>query len=68
MATTIQVSDTTKQLLDDVKRTERKTYDEIVKGLLMKKQKIPSSLFGAFERVKWEKKKDRMGFRHEVHD
>lgn len=65
MATTIQVSDNTKQLLEILKKKEHAAnYDQVINMLLQKKSKVPTSLFGSFKGMKWEKK-DRMDF-HEL--
>ncbi len=63
MATTIQVSDETKQLLEKIKEEdEAVSYDEIIKKLLGKHTKIPVSLFGCGKGMKQWAKKERMIF------
>ncbi|HLD04117.1 MAG TPA: hypothetical protein VJG90_00200 [Candidatus Nanoarchaeia archaeon] len=63
MHTTIQVSKTTKQLLEMVKeQKEAASYDEVIKTLLKKDMKIPDSMFGVDKGLKWNKKTDRMKF------
>ena len=62
MATTIQVSDGTKQILEKLKEEQQaNNYDQVIQKLLLKKTKIPASMFGSASGIKW-KKKDRMGF------
>jgi hypothetical protein len=49
MATTIQVRETTKQLLDAVKGKEHiETYDQVIRHLVEKHVDIPKSMFGIF--------------------
>jgi predicted CopG family antitoxin len=63
MATTIQISDTTKQLLSKIKDQEHATsYDEVILHLVKKKSKVPESMFGAAKGMTW-KKEDRMEFK-----
>lgn len=65
MATTIQVSDATKQLLELLKKKEKTpSYDQIIQILAKERAKVPSSMFGAIKGLKW-KKKDRMDM-HEL--
>jgi predicted CopG family antitoxin len=59
MTTTIQISDTTKQLLETFK-TEKKTYDDIIRELAHKKLKIPKSGFGMTPGLSWNKEEDRL--------
>ena len=62
MATTIQVSDTTKQMLDMLKeKKQAKTHDILIQQLLQTEMKIPKSMFGAIKGLKW-KKEDRADF------
>lgn len=66
MHTTIQVSKTTKQLLETAKEEkDAASYDEVIKALLEKDMKIPKSMFGTNPSLSWSKKEDRMKFRHE---
>ncbi len=63
MATTIQVSDTTKQMLDMLKeKRQAKTHDILIQQLLERETKIPRSMFGAIKGLKWNKEKDRADF------
>jgi predicted CopG family antitoxin len=63
MSTTIQVSDTTKQLLQKIKEEiKASSFDEIINGLLQKKQQIPNSMFEVDKGMKWTKA-DRLNFR-----
>ncbi len=62
MATTIQVSDTTKQLLDMLKEKKQiKTHDKLIQRLLEEEIAVPKSMFGAIKGLKW-KKEDRADF------
>lgn len=64
MATTIQVSDTTKQMLDMLKEKKHaKTHDMLIHELLEKEAKIPKSMFGSIKGLKWNKEEDRAIFR-----
>jgi predicted CopG family antitoxin len=57
MTTTIQVSDTTKQLLEKLKEKEHaRSYDEVIKDLAEKKMRIKKSMFGSVPGLKWQKK------------
>ncbi|MEM3713183.1 MAG: hypothetical protein QXR97_06580 [Thermoproteota archaeon] len=48
MATTIQVSRKTRQLLDALKKKlSAKSYDEVLQRILAEKTEIPSSMFGS---------------------
>jgi predicted CopG family antitoxin len=63
MATTIQIKETTKQLLDKLKiKEEKKSYDEVIEEILKKEIKIPD-MFG-FTKKKLLKfnKEDEMNF------
>lgn len=52
MATTIQVSRKTKQLLDMMKRRmSAKSYDEVLRKLIAEKMGMPVSLFGSNPRL-----------------
>ncbi|MBI4919163.1 hypothetical protein HY837_04480 [archaeon] len=63
--TTIQVSSSTKQTLEWLKKSENlSSYDQVIKKLVDKKTKISKSMFGAFKGIKWEKE-DRMSFQDE---
>ena len=59
MATTIQVSNETKMLLDRKKKATKKTYDKIVQELLKKDQDI-TALYGKYNLKEWNKKNDRV--------
>tara|TARA_Y100000310_G_scaffold242934_1_gene247204 strand:+ start:2367 stop:2564 length:198 start_codon:yes stop_codon:yes gene_type:complete len=62
MATTIQISDGTKQILQKLKEQQHAAnYDQVIGDLLRKSAKIPKSMFGTAKGMKWEKK-DRLGF------
>ena len=48
MATTVQVRDETRRLLDKLKRDMGlKSYDEVIRRLILPRRGIPKSLFGA---------------------
>ena len=60
MPTTIQVSDTTRQVLERLKEQQHAaSYDQIIQQLVQKQNKVPTSMFGALKGLKW-KKEDRM--------
>lgn len=64
MATTIQVSDTTKQMLDRLKEKKQvKTNDQIIQLLIDEKMDLPKSMFGAAKGLGRWKKEDRAEFR-----
>lgn len=64
MATTVQVSDETKRLLNQLKKKKKKSYDKIIKELVLSQEEIPESLFGKHQDIFWDKS-DRMRFKHE---
>jgi len=48
MATTVQVSEKTLQILNKLKEeTGLKSYDEVIRELIVKTSKIPRSMFGS---------------------
>ena len=56
MATTIQVSENTRQLLESYKKKiHASSYDLVIKKIMHEKMKIPVSLFGAAKGMKWSK-------------
>ncbi len=60
MVTTIQISETTKQLLVMLKEKEHTdTYDELIRRLVHEHHPIPTSMFGSIPGWKWNKKTDR---------
>ncbi len=64
MPTTIQISTTTKQMLNMLKEKEQmETYDKIIQKLLEEKLKIPDSMFGVAKGLSKWKKEDRAEFR-----
>ncbi|MFH1650071.1 MAG: hypothetical protein ABIA93_05980 [Candidatus Woesearchaeota archaeon] len=65
MTTTVQVSDDTKRMLEQMKEGSARTYDDIIKGLLVKSNNIPKSMFGAYKDIPKWKKSDRMRMKHE---
>ena len=59
MTTTIQISDTTKQILEHLKREENvSSYDIILENILKKHIKVPHSMFASIKGIRW-KKEDR---------
>lgn len=66
MATTIQVSHATKQVLDLLKSREKAlSYDQVIQHLARIHARVPQSMFGAIKGIKWNKKEDRCTF-HEL--
>jgi hypothetical protein len=66
MATTIQVSAGTKQLLDRLKQQEEAaSYDDVIAHLISSHAKVPKSMFGAARKKMKFTKADRMKF-HEL--
>ncbi|MEK6874694.1 MAG: hypothetical protein AABX52_03015 [Nanoarchaeota archaeon] len=64
MATTIQVSKTTKQMLEILKAQEHAaSYDALLLNLLQVHTNMPKSMFGADKGIKWKKE-----FRMDSHD
>lgn len=65
--TTLQVHQTTKQILEDLKKKENlSTYDQVIRHLVKKHIHIPKSMFGAMKGLRpWKKETDRMDFDHE---
>lgn len=64
MATTIQVSDTTKQILEMLKEKKRmKTHDQLIQNLIEEEIAVPKSMFGAAKGLSKWKKEDRAEFR-----
>ena len=64
MATTIQVSDTTKQMLEMLmKQKHIKTNDQLIQFLLDDKIDVPKSMFGAAKGLSKWRKEDRAEFR-----
>ncbi|HLC74418.1 MAG TPA: hypothetical protein VJH88_01020 [Candidatus Nanoarchaeia archaeon] len=59
MATTIQVSDLTKQRLQMMKEEKHaSSYDVIIVEMINKEKKLKSG-FGIFKGMKWNKEEDR---------
>ena len=66
MATTIQIEETTLQMLKEIKeRTKLKTYDDVIKEFIKSKISAPESMFGKYPRMKKFTRKERADF-HEV--
>ena len=52
MATSVQVSKLTHQQLKKLKQKFRmRSYDEVIKRLIIKEEKIPTSMFGSGRRL-----------------
>jgi len=65
MATTIQVSDGTRQVLERLKKQQHATtYDQVIQQLIQVKTKVPTTMFASVKGMKWNKK-DRVVF-HEL--
>ncbi|MBI2109870.1 hypothetical protein HYT58_01705 [Candidatus Woesearchaeota archaeon] len=63
MSTTIQISNTTRQILEKLKTREKvESYDRVIQNLVKLHTKIPPSMFGSFKELKW-KKGDRLDLR-----
>ena len=63
MPTTVQVSGTTKQILDMLKEKRHiKTHDMLIQLILKEQLDVPKSMFGVVKGLKW-KKEDRADFR-----
>ncbi|MEM2138702.1 MAG: hypothetical protein QXM96_00955 [Candidatus Woesearchaeota archaeon] len=72
MATTIQINETTLQILKDIKEKENyKTYDEVILNILKDKMKNKiiekETMFGILREnpIKYNKKEHRMKFKSE---
>ncbi len=64
MATTIQVRESTKQMLEELKlQSNAETYDEVIARVIAEKLKAPKSLFGKIKLSPYIREKDRMKFR-----
>ena len=63
MATTVQVSHETLRMLKRAKEeTGKSSYDRIIRDLIVKRLKIPNSLFGKYPSLVW-RKSDKLNFR-----
>ncbi|MBO3753696.1 MAG: hypothetical protein FGF53_02260 [Candidatus Brockarchaeota archaeon] len=66
MATTIQVSRKTRQLLDVLKKKlSAKSYDEVLQKLIAEKIEIPTSMFGSNPKLARFKEEEEAEF-HEL--
>lgn len=67
MATTVQIDESTKQMLEKIKEMEnRPTFDDVITELVKDRLKVPSSLFGKGKgKISRFKKEDRLKF-HEL--
>lgn len=65
MATTIQVSGGTRQMLELLKKKEKAaSYDQIIQHLVKSHTHTPTTMFGAVKGLTW-KKEDRLRFNDE---
>ena len=63
MPTTIQISGTTKQILEMLKEKRQiKTHDMLIQLILKEQLDVPKTMFGSVKGLKW-KKEDRADFR-----
>ena len=62
MATTIQIRESTKQMLEQLKEAENKpTFDDVIVELAKNKLNVPTSLFGKGKgKISSFKREDRM--------
>jgi len=53
MPTTVQVSEKTLQMLNELKKEMKaRSHDEVIKSLITKRKRIPDSMFGSNRRLK----------------
>ena len=64
MKTTIQISNSTRRMLNTVRREENKSYDEVLREILSKLLNSSESLEGKYPEIKWSKK-NKLKFKHE---
>lgn len=63
MPTTVQVDEKTLQMLNVIKKeTKARSHDEVIKTLIIERNKIPSSMFGSNRKLKPFSKKDEAEF------
>jgi len=62
MATTVQISESTKQMLEKIKQTENLfTFDDVITELAKDKLNVPKSIFGKGKgKISKFKKEDRL--------
>ena len=66
MPTTVQVDEKTLQMLNAIKKeTKARSHDEVIKTLIVERNKIPCSMFGSNRKLKPFSKKDKAEF-HEL--
>ena len=66
MPTTVQVNETTLQMLNEAKKQMKaKSHDEVIKKLLTEHKKIPRSMFGSNHKLTSFTEEDRAEF-HEL--
>ncbi|MGD0451669.1 MAG: hypothetical protein ABSA79_11535 [Candidatus Bathyarchaeia archaeon] len=66
MPTTVQVDEKTLQMLNLIKKeTKARSHDEVIKTLIIERNKIPCSMFGSNRKLKPFSKKDEAEF-HEL--
>jgi hypothetical protein len=63
MPTTVQVDEVTLQMLNKIKKeTKARSHDEVIKTLIIDRNKISSSMFGSNPKLKPFSKKDEAEF------
>lgn len=61
MPTTIQVSDSTKRILEMLKEKEKAdSYDAVISKIAKEKLKLPKSMFGRVKLTPYSREKDRL--------
>jgi hypothetical protein len=66
MPTTVQVDEKTLQMLNVIKKeTKAHSHDQVIKTLIIERNKIPCSMFGSNRKLKPFSKKDEAEF-HEL--
>ncbi len=66
MPTTVQVDEKTLQMLNAIKKeTKARSHDEVIKTLIIERNKIPCSMFGSNRKLKPFSKKEEAEF-HEL--
>ena len=64
MPTTVQVNEKTLQMLNKVKKEMKaKSYDEVIKTLIIERKKIPSTMFGSNRKLNSFSQHDEVEFR-----
>jgi hypothetical protein len=64
METTLQLDKSTVQILKDMKKKSgARSYDEVIRVLILKERKVPKSIFGSNPRLGPFKEEDRAEIR-----